>query len=209
MFILCILGIIVLVVGAIFFFIDYAKGGAKKVSYIIMVVGLVLAAGGYFGNQYEIHQAQVRQAKIKQQKEKTFADNYSNIRYYALEVGTSAEKIGNKYVDVWHDAIWEDSGVTIDGKTYTDFNKAIQAQYNVYTNNGTIDDMDANLASLESTYKKLTNNVTAKNTEKLAKAKKTVTDAKAFVNTVEDPSGNYGTFSNKVSENDSALGNDL
>lgn len=209
MLVISVVGIIILIVGAIFFFIDYAKGNKKKVSYIIMAVGVIVAAGGYWAQTYQVKQAQIRQAQLKKQKEKTFADNYGNIKYYAYTTGVKAEKIGNKFVDVWHDAIWEDSGVTIDGKSYTDFNKALQAQYDVYSSDGTIDKMDTALKHLESTYAKCRENVTAKNQAKLTKAKQTVKDAKHFVKLVESPSGNYATFSSNVSDADSTLSTDL
>ncbi|AVK60320.1 hypothetical protein C5Z25_00355 [Lactobacillus sp. CBA3605] len=203
------LGLILLIIGAIFFFIDYAKGTHKKLSYILMAIGLIIAIGGYFGNTYQIKQEQIRQAKIEKNKEKTFASNYSNIRYYTYTTGIKAEKIGDKLTSVWHDAIWNDNGVTVDGKSYTDFNKAIEAQYAVYTSEGTIDKMDTALSHLESTYATLKQNVTNKNETKLADAKKAVKDAKKFVNLVENPSGNYSTFSDNISEADANLSDDL
>ncbi|CAJ1227594.1 hypothetical protein [Lactiplantibacillus xiangfangensis] len=209
MLILSIIGIIILVVGAIFFFIDYAKGNKKQMSSIIMVVGLILGIGGYFGHTYQVHQEQVRQAQIKKAKEKAFADNYSNISYYAYETGTRAEKVGNKLTKVWHAAIWDDGGITIDGQNYTDFNKALNAQSDLYTSNGTIDKLDSKLNSLESTYKELKQNVTSKNTDKLSKAKNVVKDTKDLVNIVENPSGNYATFSSHFSDADAKLSSDL
>lgn len=48
MLVLSILGVIILVVGGIFFFINYAKNGSKKMSYIIMIVGLLVAGSVWY-----------------------------------------------------------------------------------------------------------------------------------------------------------------
>jgi len=208
MLILSVFGIIILIIGGIFFFINYAKGSSKKGSYIIMIIGILIAGGAYGTNAYLVKQEQLRLAKIKKNKESNFASNYSSINYYASKTGIVAEKVGEKYSTVWHDAIWNDS-VTVNGKSYTDFNKAVAAQTEAYVLDGTMSKMDDNLKKLNSTYSDLQKNVTDKNVEKLATAKQTVKDTREFVNTVENPSGNYSTFNNNVSDADSALSTDI
>lgn len=69
--------------------------------------------------------------------------------------------------------------------------------------------MENNLKKLNSTYSYLKKNLTNKNVEKLATAKQTVKDTKSFVNLVENPSGNYSTFNNNLSEADSTLSTDI
>lgn len=208
MLILSALGVAIILIGGIFFFINYAKGSSKKSSYIIMIIGLIVAGGSYGINAYQVKQKQIRQANIKKQKETNFANNYSNIKYYASKTGIVAEKVGNKYSSVWHDAIWDDS-VTVNGKSYTDFSKAVSAQTEAYVLDGTISKMDDNLKKLNSTYSSLQKNVTSKNEAKLTTAKQTVKDTRNFVKIVENPSGNYSTFNDNLSDADSTLSTDV
>lgn len=219
MLVLSIIGVIVLVIGAIFFFIDYAKDRKKKMSYSIMIIGIFLGAGGYLRHSYQVHQEEVLQAqteedeennlaRIKQDKEEKFSDAYKNTTYYVYDVGTNAGDVGTKLMEVWHDAIWKD-GVTIDGKNYTDVNEAVNAQYKLHQSDGTIDKLNSSLDNMESAYKKLKNNATNKNTDKLNTAEKNVKNARKLAKVVKNPSGNYTTFSNKVNDAVSALTDDI
>ncbi|MCG5036700.1 hypothetical protein MAA39_09830 [Lactiplantibacillus plantarum] len=115
---------------------------------------------------------------IRKKKEKRFKSAYSDLKVEATEVGMSSEKIGNKLSQVWHDAIWEDDGVKIDGKYYTDFNKAINKQYSIYVSDGTITELTSEESAMDSSYTTLKKNKTAKNNSKFKQATKIRSEAK-------------------------------
>ncbi|MGX6402479.1 hypothetical protein ACWM0Y_15305 [Lactiplantibacillus plantarum] len=214
--IVIILGLGAFIVGIILFIIDYAKQNPKRVSVTVMVSGIAVSAiafatfGGIVSHNDKVAEQEAeKQALIRKKKEKRFKSAYSDLKVEATEVGMSSEKIGNKLSQVWHDAIWEDDGVKIDGKYYIDFNKAINKQYSIYVSDGTITELTSEESAMDNSYTTLKKNKTVKNNAKFKQATKIRSEAKKFSNLVTDPSGNYSTFTDNITEVDNALSSDV
>lgn len=214
--IVIILGLGAFIVGIILFIIDYAKQNPKRVSVTVMVSGIAFSAiafatfGGIVSHNDKVAEQEAeKQALIRKKKEKRFKSAYSDLKVEATEVGMSSEKIGNKLSRVWHDAIWEDDGVKIDGKYYTDFNKAINKQYSIYVSDGTITELTSEESAMDNSYTTLKKNKTVKNNAKFKQATKIRSEAKKFSNLVTDPNGNYSTFTDNITEVDNALSSDV
>jgi len=200
------------IVGIVLFVIDYAKQNSKKSSVTVMLVsiGISLLALGIFtrkvnhDNEVE-RQASIEQAQAAKQIETEFKDSYRTFRSNAIEVGASSEKIGNKVTEVWHDAIWNSNGVKIDNQFYTDFNKAIKKQLSIYIGDGTMAGLTKAESEMDHAYLILKKNKTSENEESFTQATTIRAKAKKMLKLVTEPSGNYRTFSNKLSDADSEL----
>lgn len=176
----------------------------KKVVYIVgsLILVLIIAGASFFiYNQVQIkkeHDAKIAKAAaeklaIKHKKEK-FNYNYKFFKEDAIELALGAESVGDKFYDVWRKAIFEDS-VKVGGKTYTDFNKALTAQYAEFAKNNKLSDLENAISSTKSDYKTLEKNVTSDNKSKFDAAKSYYNALMKFVNIAKDPTGNFDTFS--------------
>lgn len=186
-----------------------AKHSHKKV-YIFGGLIILLLAGGGFG--YKVYHdkkvAQDKQAEINA-KQKEFNDTYQTFAGEAYTFGSDTESMSNKITSVWHDAIWNDNGVTISGKQYTDFNKAISALQTSWINSGKFGKMEDKLDDLREDHHTLSLDVTKKNATNYKKATKVYSLSKEFYNSVKSPNGSYTDYSNYSTDLDNKLSNAL
>ncbi|EAE2908663.1 hypothetical protein E1V27_14970, partial [Listeria monocytogenes] len=142
----------------------------KKVVYIVgsLILVLIIAGASFFiYNQVQIkkeHDAKIAAAKKekedKQKKKIIFKDTIKSFKDDSTSLASDAETIGNKYYNVWSDTIYNES-VKIDGKTYTDFNKALQAQNTKNIFDGTESNLETSIDTVKDEYNDLKNNVTS------------------------------------------------
>jgi hypothetical protein len=203
------IGVVVAIVGAVLFIIDYAKNQPKKISLRVIGIGLAISIISFGGIElYVKHEDAVAAQQAAEKEEQAAMDKkskkaFSDLKANAIMICMSTETVGNKYLEIWHDTIFDDSA-TVAGKTYTDFNDAVPAQETVYENDGTLDkiqseqdDMNADLKTME---KNKTNNST--NKENYATAQKQVKAVNKFVRVVTSPSGTYSDYSSTINDSD-------
>lgn len=98
------------------------------------------------------HDAKIAAAKKekedKQKKKIIFKDTIKSFKDDSTSLASDAETIGNKYYNVWSDTIYNES-VKIDGKTYTDFNKALQAQNTKNIFDGTESNLETSIDTVK------------------------------------------------------------
>lgn len=181
----------------------------KKLYFLIGASIVVIVCGGIGYKAYHDKKvADDKQAEIKA-KEKEFNDTYQTFAGEAYTFGSKTESMTNKIASVWHDAIWNDNGVTIGGKQYTDFNKAISAQQTVWVTNGQFSKMENKLDDLREDHHTLSLDVTKKNSADFKKANAVYSLSKEFYNAVKSPNGNYNEYSNYTTDLDNKLSNKL
>lgn len=181
---------------------------SKKPWFWTMIVVLVLLIGGGAGyTAYQKHEAAEKAAALKA-KEDAFNDEEKNFSDYVYKVGNELQTMDNKINKVWYNAIYDDS-VIVGGKSYTDFSKAIDAQFDVWNGDGTLDKLKSNKSELDSYYRKMEANVTSSTRETLSHDKKTYNDLKTYYTLVTSPTGTYSTYSNNTTRVNNKLGVDL
>lgn len=173
----------------------------------VIVIVILLIAGGFGYSAYQKNQAEERAAALKA-KEDSFNDAEKEFYDYSYKVGTQLQKMDNKINKIWYNAIYNDS-VTVKGQSYTDFNKAIAAQFDVWSGDRTSDKLDSNKSEVASYYKKMESDVTSSTNESFSNDKKTYHDLKSYYTLVTSPTGNYSTYSNNTTSANNKLGTDL
>lgn len=190
---------------------------SKKALYVIGgVIALVLVLGiSLFAyNQYqekverdekiELEKKQAAEKKKKEEAEKKMATEFdtlfSELTVNGMVLSSSAEKIGDQYITVWQDAIFEDGGAEVAGKKYTDFNEAIQAQSDVFETGGDSASLDTQIGTFNDTYSDLKKNLTSENESNMEDAKDFYDKAITFVTLAKNPTGNLTTFSTSYNE---------
>lgn len=174
----------------------------------IIIIIVILLAGGLGTIAYQKHKAAEEAAALKA-KEDRFNDEEKNFSDYSYKVGNKLRSMDNKISKLWYGAIYNDNGVTVDGKNYTDFNKAISAQFDVWNENGDTDTLNSNAKYLASNYKRMETNVTSSSRESFAKDKKIYNDIKSYYTLVTSPSGTYATYSSNTTNANNKLSTDL
>ncbi|EAG9222933.1 hypothetical protein IIE63_000739 [Listeria monocytogenes] len=167
------------------------------ISLVIIIIASIL---GFQHHQATIeHEKEIqKQNEAKQlikKKEKNFNTALGELYFNGSTAATDAEELGDAYLKVWTDAIFEDKGAEIDGKNYNDFNDAIEAQRNQFTTDGKIDSLDTQTDTLRETITKLKDNVTDKNKSLLDEANDYYTKLRAFIILAREPTGNVTTYS--------------
>lgn len=195
------LGIIVAVVGAILFFIDYAQKRNKKKSLIIIGVGIIMGIVPLGGisliDQHNAAIAEAQQqkiAKLKKEKNKKFKDTASEYLAEYYIIFGKAEDLGNTINKSWGDSI-ENSSVNYDVDKVLD---AIEAKNSSKIT--TITDGQSQLDTYLATLKK---NDTGKYN---LKTYETANDRMSTLTTmVTSISGSYSSFGTDFSDADDAV----
>lgn len=195
------LGIIVVVVGAILFFIDYAQKRNKKKSLIIIGVGIIMGIVSLGGisliDQHNAAIAEAQQqkiAKLKKEKNKKFKDTASEYLAEYYIIFGKAEDLGNTINKSWGDSI-ENSSDDYDVDKVLD---AIEAKNSSKIT--TITDGQSQLDTYLATLKK---NNTGKYNLKIYE---TANDRMSTLTTmVTSISGSYSSFGTDFSDADDAV----
>ena len=195
------LGIIVAVVGAILFFIDYAQKRNKKKSLIIIGVGIIMGIVSLGGisliDQHNAAIAEAQQqkiAKLKKEKNKKFKDTASEYLAEYYIIFGKAEDLGNTINKSWGDSI-ENSSANYDVDKVLD---AIEAKNSSKIT--TITDGQSQLDTYLATLKK---NDTGKYN---LKTYETANDRMSTLTTmVTSISGSYSSFGTDFSDADDAV----
>lgn len=205
-----IIALVVVVVGIVLLIVAYATKQKIKAPLVVMLVGVVIgvlsigAVAAYSAHAEKVRQEEIAEAKIvRKQMDKKFNKSYSSLKLDAYSAATTAEDLGNKVQSAWNDAIFEDSGATVAGKKYTDFNKAVSAVFDDQSDKlSTISDAED---SMNSDIKSMAKNQTKNTKNKLSKAQKIVKAVKKLDRIVTNPTGNISDFSSSFSEADTAV----
>ncbi|MGP9049932.1 hypothetical protein [Lactiplantibacillus plantarum] len=195
------LGIIVVVVGAILFFIDYAQKRNKTKSLIIIGVGIIMGVVSLGGisliDQHNAAIAEAQQekiAKLKKEKNKKFKDTASEYLAEYYIIFGKAEDLGNAINKSWGDSI-ENSSDDYDVDKVLD---AIESKNSSKIT--TIADGQSQLDTYLATLKK--NNTGKYN----LKAYETANDKMSTLTTmVTSISGSYSSFGTDFSDADDAV----
>lgn len=174
----------------------------------IIVIVILLIGGGVGYSAYQKHLAAEAAMEAKA-KEDNFNNEEKNFSENVYKVANKLQSMDNKINKVWYGAIYNDNGVTVNGQSYTDFNKAISAQFDVWNGNGDLDALKANKKSVDTFYAKMASNVTKDTRAGFANDKKTYNDLKSYYTLVTQPTGTYSTFSNNTTNANAKLGTDL
>lgn len=195
------IALIVLIVGAILFFIDYAQKRSKKKSLTIIGAGLIIGAISLGGvGMIEKHNADIVKAQqeqaalVRKQKNKKFKDAASNyLAEYYIIFGKS-ESLGNAINKSWGNSIENSSGDYDVDKVITSIESNNSSKISV------INDGQSKLDDYLSTLKK---NDTGKYDLKVFKtANSRITD---LTSTVTSISGSYNSFGDDFSDADDAV----
>ena len=195
------LGIIVVVVGAILFFIDYAQKRNKKKSLIIIGVGIIMGIVSLGGisliDQHNAAIAEVQQqkiAKLKKEKNKKFKDTASEYLAEYYIIFGKAEDLGNTINKSWGDSI-ENSSADYDVDKVLD---AIEAKNSSKIT--TITDGQSQLDTYLATLKKIDSG------KYNLKTYDTANDRMSTLTTmVTSISGSYSSFGTDFSDADDAV----
>lgn len=165
----------------------------KTAWFVCLVVVLILGAAG--GGAFAYHQHQVAVAKQALiDKNDNFNDADSEFSTVANKLARQLETFDNQTTKIWHDAIFEDS-VTVNGQSYTDFSKALEAHSTQWQDNGKADKMKSNKDYMKDNYDRLSANVTSTNRDQYNTDKKIYNDVKDYWGIVTQPSGTYNDYS--------------
>lgn len=173
---------------------------------MIMILLIGIFIGGYA--IYAHHQTVKKQERIAANNA-SFNQIFTDFNQQVPKLGANLENLGNNVLDVWNDAIFEDSGAKVNGKYYTDFNKAIDAVYDQYNSNGKVDQIKKQYADIKTDYEQMQQLKTKDTQDKFNEVKNTYQDVKKLYTTVTNPTGTYDDFSSAFSKADNDLGADL
>ena len=180
---------------------------SKKKLIIGIIVAIVVVIAAFIGiTSYQAVQEQ-KAAEEHAQRLAEYEKDLSSFLTWGHGAGIAAEGVVSTYSKVWHDAIF-DSYATINGERYYDFNKALQAQYTVFSTDGTLEGMGASMELVNGVMKELKNPPEEFELEyqTALEAYSSLTD---FVTLAENPTGNLQTFNQESSEKDNQMASDL
>lgn len=210
MVLLFLAGVLVILVGIGLLIAAYATKQKMKLSFRVIAAGILLFAGAIVVSRIQVHQeevadekAQAARLKLKKEMDKDFKTSHSAMLIYAYDAASNAEKLGNKVNHAWSDAIYEDTGATVGGKHYTDFNDAVNAV--IKTEQASVDKIAKDENAMAEELSTMNSNLTNTNRTKYKSAKKLATAVKQLDNSVTSPSGNLDNFSDDFSEKDHAV----
>lgn len=198
---LIIAGLIVIIVGAILFFIDYAKKNSKKVSLIVLSGGLVLILIGIVGNiGIQNHQAKIAAQEKAEQVQLAKKKNAKFTTYATSFVST--------FNDTWNDT------VKLNNKTDKSWSSAIESDSESFDVNKTIEKVESDNSNLilgittnQDQLNKDIKNLKANNTGKydIKKYETANNKIQAYANFVVNPSGSYNEYGSKTTDLNSAV----
>lgn len=196
-------GLVVVLIGAILFFIDYAQNRSKKKSLKIVGIGLAVSIIG-LGIESTISYHESRVAKIKQEKikkanakkDKVFKETESEFLADYYTAWEKAEKLGNSVSDDWEKAIDNDP----DGYDPDEALKKIEEK-----DSDEISKIHVDVAIVDEDLAKLKKNNTGK--YKIEEFKKADRNLNKLSNFVTSPSGSYMDFGNDFSDYDDEVSN--
>lgn len=178
---------------------------SKKIIVIMASVLLLIFLGGvslFAYNQYQIKvdrdkkiEAQAKKAKLTKQKQKIFKTSMETLAINGNALASSAEDVGDQYLKIWEETIYEDSGAQVGQEQYTEFSEAISAQRKLFEDNGKTASIKEEKKSVETTFKLLKENVTSENEATFAKVEEYYDSLLKFVNLAKDPTGSYTSYS--------------
>jgi hypothetical protein len=161
------------------------RGSKKKLFLILSILFFVLASvaagAGYFYQQ-----------KKKEEVEK-YGEDLNFLVMDMLNTGADAEDMINTYLNVWHDAIFNDK-VEVGGQYYYDFNSALAAQKIEFEKSGKIEELQKSLDKTEKNIRKL-NNPPKEYKETYELAVDMYKSHKEFVEYAITPTGSYQSYS--------------
>lgn len=122
-------------------------------------------------------------------------------QYTSLKLAGEAETVGNKFIDVWNDAIYNDS-VKVGTKSYTDFNDALAAQYKNFEVNGEIESIESKEENVETMFYGIKEKVELLNSHEseFEAMKPYYIKLQEFVSVATEPDGSLRTYREKYND---------
>lgn len=177
-----------------------------KSKMISIIMALILLLAGFISYAYYQHLQVVKHEKAvalaKKKQMAKLALYLSSLRKankLMLTSGAKIELMVNQYTQVWHDAIYNNGMITINGKVIAvnDFNEAIQKQYDYFQKDGDFQYLDNdknNIDQLMNTLK----NPPAKFKDTYDNLLNMYSDYTEYLSMVEEPSGSYNSYTSKA-----------
>jgi hypothetical protein len=122
---------------------------SKKKQIVIFFLSLLLVGALGWGGYYLYQQKKEKEAE-------KYGEDLNFLVMNMLSTGADAEEMINTYIDVWHDAIFNDSA-EVGGERYYDFDSAVAAQKSEFEQDGKIEELQKSLDKTEKELKKLKN----------------------------------------------------
>jgi hypothetical protein len=160
------------------------------ISILLLVLASVAAGAGYFYKQK-------KEEEYKKQVEK-YGEDLNFLVMNMLNTGADAEGMINTYIDVWHEAIFNNK-VEVGGQNYYDFDSALAAQKIEFEKSGKIEELQKSLDKTEKSIRKL-NNPPKKYKEAYELAVDMYKSHKEFVEYAITPRGSYQSYSDDAQE---------
>ncbi|MFR3685198.1 MAG: hypothetical protein ACLTXM_09205 [Enterococcus sp.] len=116
---------------------------------------------------------------------------------FTKEVATLAvrsEEVGSEFVDVWHEAIFEDY-VFVDETMYTDFNDALAAQNDFFETEGNFSTIENQEKKVKESYKAIKENKVASMNDEFDSVKEFYLKTIEFKDLCINPTGSYDSYS--------------
>jgi uncharacterized membrane-anchored protein YhcB (DUF1043 family) len=174
----------------------------------VIVLAVIIIFGANQVQQMQVHNKEVaakeKEAAIEKKREKVFDKTFDQFITDATASAALSESMGGTYHDVWSKTI-DNGSVTISGKKYTDFSKAVSAQSDKFETNGFVDDVEKGYNDSKETYDKLSKNVTYKNQERFNQAKNLYDSLGKFYSLSSSPSGSLNSFTEDFNQLDSDI----
>lgn len=158
------------------------------ITLVLTIIGITAVIG------YHYYQT-TKESEKKVAQEKVFKQTLATFYIDGSEAASSAEELGDTYLETWGDAIFKDGGAFVGGSSYTDFNDALEAQKNSYTTNEKLVSVDSQITTVQEDMKQLKDNLTSKNSTLMEDANKYYDELNNFVSLAENPIGSYTTYS--------------
>ncbi|GAA3199465.1 hypothetical protein [Lentilactobacillus kefiri] len=139
--------------------------------------------------------------------EDSYQDTLNEFQPLAYEIADELETMNNKTTKVWNSAIYDDY-VTVNGATYTDFNKALEALFEQWTESGRLTKLQDKKEKLDNLFDDLAQNASDYSSD-FENRKQLYDDIKSYYQLVTDPNGNYQTYMDNTTEANNKVGTDF
>lgn len=137
----------------------------------------------------------------------SYQDALNEFQPLAYEIADELETMNNKTTKVWSSAIYDDY-VTVNGATYTDFNKALEALFEQWTESGRLTKLQDKKEKLDGLFDDMSQSSSGYQTD-FENRKQLYDDIKSYYQLVTDPNGNYQTYMDNTTEADNKVGTDF
>lgn len=131
-------------------------------------------------------------------KEGAFLESAEQLASDSYELALRSESVGDEFADVWHKAIF-DKSVKIRNTSYDNFNEALAAQKELFTDNGALEDINEFSERLQAQYSKLSSQGTNKYETEWEAASELYLKAVELRDIAISPTGSYDSFSSSYS----------